>query len=1331
MASVHAAIDRATGRRVALKRLHAERMAASHRRNQEAFEREYHALAQLAHPHVVEVYEFDTDAQGAYYTMELLDGGDIHQLGRVPWRRACEIARDVCSALALVHSRRLVHRDVSPRNVRCTSDGRAKLIDFGAIAPVGPSKVLVGTPPCCAPESLQCQVLDGRTDLYGLGATLYFMLVGQHAYPARHVATLHEAWLAGFSRPSDSVPDIPPALDELVLDLLRLQPDARPASAAEVMQRLSGIDGTPLGDELQIAQHHLSTPTLVGRQDQLARAGRRLRRAAAGAVRSVLVEGNAGVGRSRFLDACLLDATLLGSAVLRADADDAVRGEYGVVRALAQRLTVLFPQTAVEMAQSALSVLLQLLPELGGPAPEAATDPPLTASRAAIQRAFSDWVVALSHRRPLVIGVDDVHRIDEPSAAWLTLLAAEAGDHPICIIATAERGHPWLSSTAGRLMIDSSTHVPLEPLAPEQTAELLGSLFGDTPNLALLSQRANALCAGNPRDLIRFAQHLLDRGVVRYQAGAFSLPAQFESTDLPESLAGALQARVLALGATARELAYALCLCPDQRFSLAECACLIGAERSSAHTSWGALGAIDELVRADVLRTVNEGIGLAQESQAAVLRSLVPAALTPALHARLAQVFQERETSQFLAARHLLWSGQEERALDTLLEYCRTLIPPAFVATRQTEAFGRREVYERALELCALWKRPRAQHFLLLQRTVTLDGWFGIHDTDLLTQMLDQLRHDSGLLDWHAQDASVAPKERLQRAIEMAKARYASTPEHERVLAPADAIRELATALFVSLGVVAPALDLTYLDAIPDLEPMLPLSAAITTVVKLAEAMRARLQGKLDVALSLYAEVLARVQQPDLGGMSALQGRRIEFNLMNLQGLIHAANGQPRCLELAERLAQEPIYTLNATNIRMLYALFQGDIKRALAAHKEAEQLRLQESQEELHEGLHLLWTTEAHVISEDLTHLRQALDAIAPRAQRYPAWRAVAHWTSAEYHRIRHAYAEALSEIQRALAAAPPGRHQAWQAIACSHLSILHGMQRQPEALARAQEYVQTAEQVLGQASGRLQLARAQIHGAARHPQAAAMADAVLMRFAADGVGGIQLGLAHEVRARVAIWLGDDKASTRHAEACASIYTAHGHPALAAKYERLRHQATQAKNQGQKGGRRTNPDSGARLSSALERCASAEQRAKVLLTVLTVESRARGGYLFGFKNGELCLFAKVGDIETTGELLEDVEQYLGKCREAAETTHTETGPIDENAASALLRDVGGRRCQPWLLSHDDERGQAISGVVVLVQADTPLRAPTRSLSDVSRTWAPFGDTDLLRLGGA
>src|SRR5262249_28078912 len=151
----------------------------------ELFEREYHTLAQLAHPHIVRVYDYGIDTEGPFYTMELVDGGDLQQLAPLPWRRACAIARDVCSALSLLHARRLVPRDISPGNVRCGRDQRAKLLDFGALAPFGANKFLVGTPACCAPESVNLQPLDGRADLYGLGATLYYLLVGRHAYLAR------------------------------------------------------------------------------------------------------------------------------------------------------------------------------------------------------------------------------------------------------------------------------------------------------------------------------------------------------------------------------------------------------------------------------------------------------------------------------------------------------------------------------------------------------------------------------------------------------------------------------------------------------------------------------------------------------------------------------------------------------------------------------------------------------------------------------------------------------------------------------------------------------------------------------------------------------------------------------------------------------------------------------------------------------------------------------------------------------------------------------------------------------------------------------------------
>ena len=243
MAVVHEAFDTVRGECVALKRMRRHDDPEKHARNAQLFEREFHTLAQLAHPRVVAVRDFGLDADGAYYAMELLDGGDLQAAAPLPWQKVCAIAHDLCSALSLLHSRGLLHRDVSPRNVRLTSHGLAKLIDFSAVCPVGTSELRVGTPPCCAPEVLTRQPLDGRTDLYGLGALLYYLLVGQHAVHARSFESLPDAWSDGFAAPSELVPDIPAALDALIVDLLRFDPDARPASASDVIARLRAIGG--------------------------------------------------------------------------------------------------------------------------------------------------------------------------------------------------------------------------------------------------------------------------------------------------------------------------------------------------------------------------------------------------------------------------------------------------------------------------------------------------------------------------------------------------------------------------------------------------------------------------------------------------------------------------------------------------------------------------------------------------------------------------------------------------------------------------------------------------------------------------------------------------------------------------------------------------------------------------------------------------------------------------------------------------------------------------------------------------------------------------------
>src|SRR5882724_2069753 len=149
MGVVWRVLDASTGRTVALKQLRPN----AGRTERALFQREYHTLVLLKHPRIIEVYDYGIHEGAPYYTMELLDGADLHALSPLSYPEACRHLRDVASSLALLAAHRLVHRDLTARNVRVTSDGRSKLIDFGALSPFGVTHTVVGTPPYVPPEA--------------------------------------------------------------------------------------------------------------------------------------------------------------------------------------------------------------------------------------------------------------------------------------------------------------------------------------------------------------------------------------------------------------------------------------------------------------------------------------------------------------------------------------------------------------------------------------------------------------------------------------------------------------------------------------------------------------------------------------------------------------------------------------------------------------------------------------------------------------------------------------------------------------------------------------------------------------------------------------------------------------------------------------------------------------------------------------------------------------------------------------------------------------------------------------------------------------------------
>ncbi|MDB4986345.1 MAG: serine/threonine-protein kinase PksC, partial [Myxococcaceae bacterium] len=277
MGAVYVAVDTAadTGTQASSERIALKRLSAAGRATVAAlFEREYQTLSGLRHPGIVSVYDYGTDAEGAFYTMELVEGEDLGKQAPMPWREACACLRDAASILGVLHARRLLHRDLSPRNLLRTASGRLKLIDFGALASFGPNPDLVGTPPFVPPEALRGEPLDQRSDLFALGALGYWLITGIHAFPARHLSDLerlHQSTpalpsglLSLLTKPGDE--PVPAELDALLLALLRTDLTARPNSTAELIDRLNAIAELEHEVAAQSVQGYLESKVFVGRE---------------------------------------------------------------------------------------------------------------------------------------------------------------------------------------------------------------------------------------------------------------------------------------------------------------------------------------------------------------------------------------------------------------------------------------------------------------------------------------------------------------------------------------------------------------------------------------------------------------------------------------------------------------------------------------------------------------------------------------------------------------------------------------------------------------------------------------------------------------------------------------------------------------------------------------------------------------------------------------------------------------------------------------------------------------------------------------------------------
>jgi serine/threonine protein kinase/beta-lactam-binding protein with PASTA domain len=249
MATVYRAVDTRLDREVALKVMHAE--LARDDDFVRRFIGEAKSVARLSHQNVVAVFDQGADGPFLYLAMEYVPGRTLKEMlrdhGRLLPAVALEIMTGVLDGLAAAHASGIVHRDVKPENVLLTADGRVKVADFGlarAHAAAGHTRtgLLIGTVAYVPPEQVTGESTGPRGDVYSAGVMLFEMLTGQLPFKGdTPLSVAYQHVNHDVPAPSALVPDIPMAVDQLVLAATSRDPVRRPADAAEFLRAVRRV----------------------------------------------------------------------------------------------------------------------------------------------------------------------------------------------------------------------------------------------------------------------------------------------------------------------------------------------------------------------------------------------------------------------------------------------------------------------------------------------------------------------------------------------------------------------------------------------------------------------------------------------------------------------------------------------------------------------------------------------------------------------------------------------------------------------------------------------------------------------------------------------------------------------------------------------------------------------------------------------------------------------------------------------------------------------------------------------------------------------------------
>jgi len=575
---IYLAHDTLLDRDVALALLKTEKLDDTARAR---IKREAQAMGRLGdHPNIVTVFDLGEHDGQPYIVLPLMPGGDVEGLiekapeHRLSIEQAISIAKSVCLGLEYAHSKGIVHRDLKPGNVWLSADGTVKIGDFGLALAVDLSRLtqsgmMVGTFHYMPPEQAMGGEVTAKADLYALGAMLYEMVTGRPPFVGDDVyAIIGQHINTPPVSPSWHRPEITPALEALILQLLEKDPQRRPASATHVRQALESIETgqisqAPSPEAPTVSGSPLYRRVFVGREAELRQLQSAFDGAMSGQGALMMVMGEPGIGKTALCEQLSTYVTLRGgktlvghcyeegslslpylafvealrSYVLTRDVKD-LRKELGTGAADIARI--------VSEIRERLKVKLR---PPGNPEEE----------RYRLMQAVTGFLSNAATVQPLLVMLEDLHNADKGTLEMLTNVSRNLTGTRLFLVGTyrdvdVDRSHPLSSALAELRRISTYERVVLRGLNADEVRRMLENITGQDVPWGL-AEAVHRQTEGNPLFVQEVVRYLAEEGLITRTQGRWRATRDTPlEMSIPEGLRDVIGKRLTRLSAECNRL---------------------------------------------------------------------------------------------------------------------------------------------------------------------------------------------------------------------------------------------------------------------------------------------------------------------------------------------------------------------------------------------------------------------------------------------------------------------------------------------------------------------------------------------------------------------------------------------------------------------------------------------------------------------------------------------------------------------------------------------------------------------------------------------------------